>query len=299
MLALSASAQNEPMIPAQGQPARVRVPRMRQVEGLAIDDGGFTEALRPERLRSVRVGEAAIRAAADLDSAEFDRREAASAALLDPAIQDAELWALLEREPRSLEVRERLLDAACRRIVDRPRGALGIRMGNMAPPRSGVLVQATVPGLPADRVLVAGDVVQQVDGVPIDSIEAMATELQGRAPGQEVRLQVLRTERDAAGKPLPGPDGRVIERQIEIRVPLGNANELERADRGQRAGFPQVPNQVVMRRAIQVATLRRRFGGGSVVEVVPADHFGEGPTDAAISPPVQPGPAPLAPAASD
>jgi hypothetical protein len=287
------------MIPAQGQPARARVPRMRQVEGMALDDGGFAEALRPERLRSVRVGEAAIRAAADLDSAEFDRRQAASAALLDPAIQDAELWALLDREPRSLEARERLLEAACQRIVDRPRGALGIRMGNMAPPRSGVLVQATVPGLPADRVLVAGDVVQRVDDAPIESIEAMANELQGRAPGQEVRLQVLRTERDAAGKPLPGPDGRVIERQIEIRVPLGNANDLERADRGQRAGFPQVPNQVVMRRAIQVTTLRRRFGGASVVEVMPMDHAREGAVDPPDTAPVRPGPDPNAPAVPD
>lgn len=265
------------MIPAQGQPARARVPRMRQVEGMALDDGGFAESLRPERLRSVRVSEVAIRAAADLDAAEFERREAASAALLDPAIQDAELWALLDREPRSLEARERLLEAACRRITERPRGALGIRMGNMAPPRRGVMVQSTVPGLPADRVLVAGDVVQRVDDAAIDSIEDMANELQGRAPGQEVRLQVLRTERDAAGKPMQGPDGRVIEREIEIRVPLGNANDLERADRGQRAGFVQVPNQVVMRRTLQVVTLRRRFGGGAVVEVVPMEGVeGEG-----------------------
>lgn len=234
------------------------------------DDGGMLEAVGRERLQAVQVGQAASEAVAELDADAFERREAASAALLDPAISDPELWAILDRGPLSREARERLLNAACRRILERPRGALGIRMGNTAPPRAGVLVQATVPGLPADRVLLPGDVVQRIDGVEVNSIEDVANELQSRAPGQEVRLQLLRMERDAAGKPLQGPDARPVERQIELRVPLGNAVDLDRADRaGLRAGMQPMPSLVVQRRTLQVAILQRRFAGSDIPSVAP------------------------------
>jgi hypothetical protein len=269
--AIEIERQAEPMLPAEGQRPRARGPRLRQFAEPALpDDGGLMEALSRERLASVRVGEVARKAAGELDAAEFARREAASATLLDPAITDPELWAMLDRDPLPREARERLLDAACRRILERPRGALGIRMGNVAPPRSGVMVQSTVPGLPADRVLLPGDVVQRVDGAEVNSIEDMANELQSRAPGQEVRLQLVRAERDAAGKPLQGPDGRPVERQVEIRVPLGNAVDLDRADRaGMRAGIQPMPSLVVQRRTLQVAILRRRFAGEDRPWVVP------------------------------
>jgi len=263
--------QGEPMLPAEGQRLRPRGPRMRALgEPMLPDDGGMLEALGRERLQMVQVGQAASQAVADLDAPAFERREAASAALLDPAIGDAELWAILDRGPLSREARERLLHAACRRILERPRGALGIRMGNTAPPRAGVLVQATVPGLPADRVLLPGDVVQRIDGADVNSIEDVANELQSRPPGQEVRLQLLRMERDAAGKPLQGPDGRPVERQIELRVPLGNAVDLDRADRaGMRAGIQPMPSLVVQRRTLQVTILRRRFAGSDMPTVTP------------------------------
>ncbi len=77
-------------------------------------------------------------------------------------------------------------------------------------------------------------------------------------------------ERDAAGKPLQGPDGRPVERQIELRVPLGNAIDLDRADRaGMRAGMQPMPSLVVQRRTLQVAILRRRFSGSDMPTVTP------------------------------
>jgi hypothetical protein len=233
------------------------------------DDGGLRGELRRERLAQVRIGDAATRALASLDADSFEQREAASRALLELAITDAELWSLLDRDTLSGEARERLLDAACRRILERPRGALGIRMGTSMPPRQGVLVQSTVPGLPADRVLVSGDVVQRVDDLDVATSADLADALQTRAPGQEIRLQVLRAERDAAGKPLQGPDGQPVERKIELRLPLGNAADLERMDRvDPRLGPNQVSGVVMQRRRTQVAILQRRFGNRGVAEAV-------------------------------
>ena len=237
--------------------------RLRQPgEDAVVDDGGLIDALRHERLMEVRIGPSAMQAAAALDADAFEIRDAASKALLDPGVADAELWALLDRDTLSREARERLLDAACRRVMDRPRGALGIRMGTSAPPRTGVVVQSTVPGLPADRVLLPGDLVQRVDGVEVGSVNDLANALQRRAPGVEVRLQVLRNERDAAGKPMQGADGRPVERQIELQLPLGNAADLERVDRpDMRAGLSQVSGVVLQQRRLQVSILQQRFVG--------------------------------------
>jgi hypothetical protein len=63
-----------------------------------------------------------------------------------------------------------------------------------------------------------------------------------------VKLVVLRTERDAQGRPLVGADGKQVERRLEFTVALGDASNLDRFD-AMEARAMGVPNNVAMNRA--------------------------------------------------
>lgn len=218
------------------------------------------EAMNPRRLQSVQVSARVRALVQELDATSFEAREAAVAALLDAAIDDAEVWAMLDRGGLGDESHERLVQVAVRRAQDKPRAALGVSMAQAPADRGGVLIQSTVPGLPADGVLQAGDVIERINDTPVRSSEEVADVLEQFAPGTEVRLIVVRAERDPKGRPLVGPDGRPAERRREFRMALGNAIELERGDPGVR----QVPgmrgqNIPLDRRRAQAAIVQRRF----------------------------------------
>ena len=110
------------------------------------------------QLGSVQVSDRVRGMAKGLDDPSFEVRDRTTSQLMDPAIDDREILALLDRGTLSDEAHERLLRVAVRRVQEKPRGAIGVRMANAPPDRSGVVVQATIPGLPADKVLQPGDV---------------------------------------------------------------------------------------------------------------------------------------------
>ena len=213
------------------------------------------------RLDSVRVSDRVRQLVAGLDDPSFEVRERSSRELLDASIDDHEIWAMLDRAELGEEAHERLLRVAVKRALEKPRGAIGVRMANAPPERPGVLVQATIPGLPADRVLLPGDVIERIDDAPITTTDDLADLLQGQAPGAEVRVVVVRSERDAQGRPVLGPDGKPVERRREFRMALGNAVELERAD----AAMPGLPpglrgqNLSLDRRMTQARAIEARF----------------------------------------
>lgn len=218
------------------------------------------EAMSPRRLQSVQVSARVRALVQELDAASFEEREAAVTELLDAAIDDAEVWAMLDRGGLGDESHERLVRVAVRRAQDKPRAALGVSMAQTPAERGGVLIQSTIPGLPADGVLQAGDVIERINDTAVRSSEDVADVLEQFAPGAEVRLLVTRAERDAKGRPFAGPDGRPAERRREFRMSLGNAIELERGDPGAR----QVPgmrgqNIPLDRRRAQAAIVQNRF----------------------------------------
>jgi hypothetical protein len=197
-----------------------------------------------------------------LDDPSFEVRDRTTAQLMDPAIDDREILALLDRGALGDEAHERLLRVAVRRVQEKPRGAIGVRMANAPPDRSGVVVQATIPGLPADKVLLPGDVIERIDETPVGSTEDLADVLQSRSPGVEVLVVVRRVERDAQGRAMPGPDGKPLERRREFRMPLGDAAELDRADAGGQGNGPPVmrgSNLSLERRREQVMMIKARF----------------------------------------
>ena len=236
--------------PAQGVDVNAFVERQRRLE-----------ATWETAVKSARLTEATQAQVARLSDPSFAVRQAAVEALRAPGVEDAELWATLDRVKLDDEAHDRLLQLAVRRVLEKPRGALGVRMGPAPLPRVGVLVQSTLPGLPAEQVLKSGDVIEKVDGVPVRESNDLAECLQSKPPGAEVTLLVLRAERDGKGRPLAGADGKPVERRMEFRLPLGNANDLDRFDpAGARlpAGIGNINTPLEQRRE-QAAWLQRRF----------------------------------------
>jgi hypothetical protein len=130
--------------------------------------------------------------------------------------------------------------------------------------------------MPAEKILKIGDVIEQVDGAQLTSSNDLAEALQTRPPGHEVKLVVLRTERDAQGRPLVGADGKQVERRLEFNVALGDASNLDRFD-AMEARAMGVPNNVAMnranlplqQRAWQAASIAQRFAVKPSPAVVP------------------------------
>lgn len=229
-------------------------------------EASMRAALDSASLARVRVSGAVKELASRLDDPSWSVREQAGDALRSPRIDDAEIWATLDRGDLSDEAHERLLGVARRRVMEKPRGALGIRMSTGPLTRPGVLVQATLPDMPAEKVLKAGDLIERVDAVQVMSSNDLAEALQSHAPGHEVRLVVLRTERDPKGQPLKGADGKTVERRLEITVALGDAANLDRVDpmEARAMGLPpnmpmNMNNLPLQQRAWQAAVITRRF----------------------------------------
>jgi hypothetical protein len=265
--------------PAAPVREQVEAERLVEAEGLPdrmppVPDRAMAaeiEAMQAERLQAIRVGDLVLAELAALDDPSFDRREAASDRLRSRAIQDAEIWAVLDRGGLAPEAHERLLEVACRRALERPRGALGVRMGSSPPNRPGIIVQATIPDLPADRVLLPGDLIRRIDGQPMIRSSDMVGVLQMHPPGHEVLLEVVRNQRDADNRVLVGPEGQPLERVMEFRVALGDADLLDQAD-PVAPGMLRNANPVMQQRRMLMRVIQERFASPEPVLVRPADQ---------------------------
>lgn len=260
----------EPAIPRLPRQDGVWQPRMRPNAAEVMELPGLRnrrermsastiEAVDRSALAAVKPSARMLAEVKRLSDPSFDAREQASRALLDRSIADAEVWALLDRGELDDEAHARLLTVAVRRVMEKPRGALGVRMGNAPLPRAGVLVQSTLPGMPADKVLLPNDLIETLDGKPLSETTDLVDALQQLAPGAEIQLVVVRAERDAQGRPLAGPDGKPVERRLEFKIPLGNANDLDKVDPGMPRGMGGGMNMINDQRRLQAEVVRARF----------------------------------------
>ena len=230
-----------------------------QLAGINIgQDQAVAESMSKEKLSSVTPPTELLKLLPDLDSPLFEVRQDASQKLLDKSFSEEAIWSVLDRVSLSEEVRGRLLTAALRRIYERPRGALGIRMAQLPLERPGVVVQATLPNMPAEKFLKAGDVIEEIDGHALSTSLDLVEAIHKYQPGREIHIQLRRPEKDAQGHPVIGPDGNVIERPIELMMPLGNAEDLEKSsmnkDEMQRGG-----NMQIQKRMLEANEILRRF----------------------------------------
>ena len=167
----------------------------------------------------------------DLDLNSWTARNAAHATLLkDEKCSQAWLEEVLEDASLSLETRSRLLQILVDRIIARPGGGLGIRMELLPIVRRGgltyeVKVVELIKGMPAEKHLKIGDVIERLDGFLLSSRTALQEIVQSKSPKEVVVIQVRRKIVDVDGKPqLIG--GIPSYEKKEILVPLGRANLL-------------------------------------------------------------------------
>lgn len=224
--------------------------------GMNLGEDRMAQAMSPERLANVQPPPEVLQLLPDLNHPSFKVREAASQKLLEPIISDEAIWAVLDRFTLSDEARSRLLTAAVRRVGERPRGALGIRMGQAPMDRPGVVILSTLTGLPAEKFLKAGDVIEEIEGVPVLTTMDLVDSIRNFAPGREIKIKLRRPDMDAQGRPLIGPDGKTNDRPVDIVMPLGNAEDLNKAEPGE---FQAAQNMQLQQRASEGKMILRRF----------------------------------------
>lgn len=229
-----------------------------------------------EVLRSRPVSPEAEAALAELGSPAFASRQAAAERLRGETVPIDELLAMLARPTLNMEQRNRLVTIAIDRIVNAPRGALGIRMdiarnpGLVPGAEGGVRVTGLVDGMPAARHLQVDDIIVAINGRALRDRDDLVTLVQGLAPGTIVRIEAIRAERDERGKPRLDAAGLPVTRRIEAAFPLGSTRDLERD--GDRQGA-MVANPVTGQRLELARAVAQRFGPIPRNVAVPEDRL--------------------------
>lgn len=207
-------------------------------------------------LQRVKVSDELVRLAKDMGAQEFAARVAAREAMLARKPTRDELMALLLRTDISEESRNAVVGMLTNIILTAPRGALGIRMDLGVIRERGVRVTGVVPGMPAEKVLLAGDLIESVAGQPVNDRNDLVSVVQGLPPGAETKLTVRRTKRDAQGKALIGADGLEVTELLDVALRLGSTEELnERGDPMQ----PAFINPATQARQWTAAAAAQRF----------------------------------------
>ena len=196
-----------------------------------------------------------LRLVRQLDADAYADRAAARAAIVARRPMPDELMAVLLRNDLPIEVRHAMVAILTQRIITAPRGALGVRMEQFVERVGGVRVSGLVPGMPAEKQLVVGDVVRSVEGIPLTNSLDLTRAVQSLPPGLEVKLSVRRVKRDAAGKALVDGEGLELTEDINIGLRLGSTDDL--LEKGDALG--SVANAVSMERQGAAADAARRF----------------------------------------
>jgi hypothetical protein len=234
--------QNQPFIDARGR---------------IIQLGDEAQPLPTDaELARVDVAADLVRLARQFDAETYAERASAREQILARKPSPQELMALLLRRDLTNDARHALVSILEQRILEAPRGALGIRMDGPFMRETGVRVTGLVPGMPAERVLKVGDLIHSVDGKQLLDRSDLIRAVQALPPGLEVELAVRRTARDAEGKVLVGDDGRERVEELRIKLRLGSTDDLD--DRGDPQGGG-VANAMTGARLGQIEEARRRF----------------------------------------
>lgn len=211
-----------------------------------------------EDLARTEVAPELVRLARALDADTYAERASARTAIIERKVSPNELMALLLRKDLSGEARHVLVAVLQDRIMNAPRGALGIRMEGLGEIGGGVRVSGLVAGMPAERLIQVGDVIMNVNGNDLRDRTDLVRSVQTMPPGSEVKLKVRRTRRDAAGKAVVGADGREEAEDLAMSVRLGSTDDLEERGDPAQQGMA-VMNALTLERAATANEAVRRF----------------------------------------
>lgn len=219
-------------------------------------------------LAKVRVDPELVRLARELDGEHYPERAAARVAIEARKPTPDELMALLLRKDLGVESRHVLVAILRDRIMNAPRGALGIRMEGFGAAGGGVRISGLVAGMPAERVLKVGDLVREINGAALRDRNDLVQFVQGLPPGAPVKVKVLRTKRDEAGKAVVGPDGAEVADELVFDFRLGSTEQLAEDPAGQNQ--PVVLSGAAVERQLTADAAARRFLPAPVAVRIPA-----------------------------
>lgn len=188
-----------------------------------------------EELSRVQIDPKLLSHVTELNSDSYEAREQATGRLLDAPHEHVQFYAILSQQPLTTEQRNRLLMIVRQRLIQTPRGAVGI---SMRPPalgpdgRTHIEVADLIEGLPAERVIEVGDRITHLDGRPLNSSEELTIEVQSRRPGEQIVLNILRPKRDEQGRLIPNNGGGREFDELRIELTLGSADKLPNVNTG-------------------------------------------------------------------
>lgn len=132
---------------------------------------------------------------AALDHPEYAQRERASERLLEATGGDLKkLEAMVKERELTPEQRARVEAIGWEIFRRGPRAGMGVSFGGDAP--RGVRISGTVQGFDAADVLVAQDIILEINGQELDSMDTMRFLIVARDPGDVMRLKVHRQGRE-------------------------------------------------------------------------------------------------------
>lgn len=206
---------------------------------------------------------------AKLDSRDFADREAATRRLIDLNVDDVQLMALLERGEVSPEQRHRIFLILRERVLNKPRGALGIRMdaqqgqrflpgaADAENPALGVTILEVIAGMPAEGVLRVGDRITHINNVGISSSEDLIDLVQTRRPGEIIKLRVQRPRRNDDGQVAQDEAGEPVLDSLDLEITLGTVTDLH------DPRTPAPPSRLEIERRRIIAAVEQRYGNQS------------------------------------
>lgn len=194
---------------------------------------------------------------AALDHAEYAERERASERLIEAVNGELKrLEAMIRDRELTPEQRARLEAIGWELFRRGPRAGIGVQFGGRDVAR-GVQISGTVVGFDAHDVLAADDVILEMNGRELDSIDTMRFLIVARDPGDVMRLRVLRQGReiDAAVRmgsfaQLQGPsqmDQGVLEGAWRFRLAEWGEEEHRSIAEAKLPGPPPAVNAAIRR----------------------------------------------------
>ncbi|MCC5786612.1 MAG: PDZ domain-containing protein [Phycisphaerales bacterium] len=162
---------------------------------------------------------------AALDHPEYAERERASERLLEAAGGDLKKLEAMAKERELTPEQRARLEAIGWEIFRRgPRAAMGVQFGGRDVAR-GVRIGGTVQGFDAANVLAADDIILEINGQELDSIDTMRFLIVARDPGDVVRLKVQRRGPEI-DEVREGPEIDEA-REIDVSVRMGSFGQLD------------------------------------------------------------------------
>ncbi len=267
MIALVASMACCPAAPGQEQDAK-SIRDRRQIEAapritpqnLPTSEQG-PRLPSAEDLKAIRIDPDLEELVARLADPSYSSREEATAALVKREDDLVPLYAVLSRGGLTPEQRHRLLSVVQERLLNVPRGAVGIKADRRFFPDQ-VVIEELLPNLPARHVLEVGDRVTHLEGKPLENWDEFVRSVQTKKPGSKIRITIERPREDKAGvaAPPPGPDFEVLELDLQ----LGSADLLV----DPATGLPQRGGPVDSDRQREAQLAMDRWGSRPTIIVV-------------------------------